>query len=55
MRAAETRMRSACALAVDETRAHRIGRLFKSSGFESVKVRPFKSAEALLGWDIQIA
>jgi ubiquinone/menaquinone biosynthesis C-methylase UbiE len=55
LRAAEARMHSACALAVDETRAHRIGRLFRSHGFQSVKVRPFKTDDSLLGWDIQVA
>ena len=55
LRAAEARMRSACALAVDETRAHRIGRLFKACGFESVRVRPFTAEDALVGWDIQAA
>ena len=55
MRAAEARMHGACALAVDETRAHRIGRLFKSHGFGRVKVRPFQADGALLGWDIQVA
>ncbi|HEY3643739.1 MAG TPA: methyltransferase domain-containing protein [Gammaproteobacteria bacterium] len=55
MRAAETRMRGACALAVDETRAHRIGRLFRSCGFDSVKVRPFKTEDVLVGWDLLVA
>ena len=55
LRAAEARMCSACALAVDETRAHRIGRMFRSYGFKSVKVLAFRAGEALVGWDIQAA
>ena len=53
MRAAQARLRAACAAAVDETRAHRIGRLFREAGFQKVKVRPFKAPdEALIGWDL---
>ena len=55
LRAAESRMRSACDLAVDETRAHRIARLFRSSGFSSVKVQAFRAQQALLGWELQAA
>ena len=56
MRAAQARLRAGCTAAVDETRAHRIGRLFKSRGFESVRIRPFKADDgALIGWDLQIA
>jgi len=54
MRAAQARLRAACAAAVDETRAHRIGRLFKDAGFQKVKVRPFKAEQdALIGWDLR--
>jgi SAM-dependent methyltransferase len=56
MRVAQERMRAACALAVDETRARRIARLFKSAGFERVKVKAFRdAADALIGWDLQAA
>lgn len=56
MRLAQERMRAACALAVDESRARRIARLFESAGFERVKVKPFRdAADALIGWDLQIA
>jgi SAM-dependent methyltransferase len=55
MRAAQERMQAACALAVDETRVHRIGRLFKATGFERVKVRPFKIDDALIAWDLTAA
>lgn len=57
LRAAQLRMRAVCALAVDETRAHRIGRLFKAAGFASVKVRALKLPleDALLGWDLLAA
>lgn len=56
MRAAQERMRAACALVVDETRVHRIGRLFQSAGFEQVKVTAFRdAANALVGWDLQAA
>jgi SAM-dependent methyltransferase len=54
MRAAQGRLRAACAAAVDETRAHRIGRLFKDAGFHKVKVKPFKAPDqSLIGWDLQ--
>jgi ubiquinone/menaquinone biosynthesis C-methylase UbiE len=54
MRAAQARLRAACAVAVDETRAHRIGRLFKDAGFQKVKVKPFKAPDdSLIGWDLQ--
>lgn len=55
--AADARLRATCALAVDETRAHRIGRLFKAAGFNKVKVRPFQDPRSgsLLAWDIQVA
>jgi SAM-dependent methyltransferase len=53
MRAAQARLRSACTAAVDETRAHRIGRLFKEAGFKKVKIKPFWApGEALIGWDL---
>jgi len=56
MRATQERMRNACALAVDESRAHHIGRLFKKAGFKRVKVQPFKDADdSLVGWDLQAA
>jgi hypothetical protein len=54
MRAAQARLRAACTAAVDETRAHRIGRLFKDAGFQMVKVKPFRAPDdALIGWDLQ--
>jgi SAM-dependent methyltransferase len=54
MRAAQVRLRAACAAAVDETRAHRIGRLFKDAGFQKVKVKAFKAPDdSLIGWDLQ--
>lgn len=54
LRAAQARMRLACALAVDETRVHRIGKLFKAAGFGKVKVKPFKASDdSLIGWDLQ--
>ncbi len=57
LRAAQARLRAVCALAVDETRAHRIGRLFKAAGFDNVKVRPFRLPveDLLLGWDLVAA
>lgn len=57
LRAAQERMRAACALALDETRAHGIGKLFKAAGFGKVKVGPFRDPESgsLLAWDIQAA
>ena len=56
LRAAQSRMHAACALAVDETRVHRIARLFRSSGFGDVKVRPFRASDhALIGWDLTAA
>jgi hypothetical protein len=55
LRGAQARLRAVCALAVDETRAHRIGRLFKASGFEHVRVRPFLMPikDILLGWELE--
>lgn len=54
MRAAQARLRSACSAAVDETRAHRIGRLFKDAGFQKVKIKAFKALDqSLIGWDLQ--
>lgn len=57
LRAVQLRMRAVCALAVDETRVHRIGRLFKAAGFSEVKVRPFRDPgeDGLLAWDLQAA
>lgn len=57
LRATQTRMRAICALAVDETRMHRIGRLFKASGFKDVKVKPLTvpSDKTLIGWDLLAA
>jgi len=55
MRTAQERMQAACALAVDETRVHRIGKLFKATGFARVKVRPFKIDDALIAWDLTAA
>lgn len=55
LRAAEARMRAVCALALDEAEAQRIGGLFKTSGFASVRVRPLEEAGLLLGWDLQAA
>lgn len=57
LRAAQLRQRAVCALAVDETRAHRMGRLFKAAGFGSVKVRALRlpDADLLLGWDLLAA
>ncbi len=56
MRAAQARLRSACAAAVDETRVHRIGRLFKDAGFKKVRVKAFKALdESLIGWDLSAA
>jgi len=53
MRAAQARLRSACTAAVDETRAHRIGRLFKEGGFRKVKVKAFNASDdSLIGWDL---
>lgn len=54
MRGAQARLNAACTAAVDETRAHRIGRLFKDAGFQKVKVKPFRASdEALIGWDLR--
>lgn len=57
LRATQTRMRAICALAVDETRMHRIGRLFKASGFKDVKVKPLTAPndKTLIGWDLLAA
>jgi len=57
LRATQTRMRAICALAVDETRMHRIGRLFRASGFKDVKVRQLTAPQdgAVLGWDLSAA
>jgi len=54
LRSAQARLQATCALAVDETRAHRIGRLFKAAGFAKVKVWPFREPEtgSLLGWEL---
>ena len=54
LRATQARMRAICALAVDETRMHRIGRLFKASGFKDVKVKALKAPNdgAVIGWDL---
>ncbi len=54
LRATQARMRAICALAVDETRMHRIGRLFKTSGFRDVKVKRLTAPDdgAVIGWDL---
>jgi hypothetical protein len=54
LRATQVRMRAICALAVDETRMHRIGRLFKASGFKDVKVKALVAPNdgAVIGWDL---
>ena len=57
LRATQARMRAICALAVDETQMHRIGRQFKASGFKDVKVRRLTAPEdgAVIGWDLLAA
>lgn len=57
LRATQARMRTICALAVDETQMHRIGRLFKSSGFRDVKVKRLTAPDdgAVIGWDLLAA
>ena len=57
LRATQGRMRAICALAVDETRMHRIGRLFKASGFKDVKVKALTAPDddAVIGWDLVAA
>ncbi len=57
LRDTQARMRAICALAVDETRMHRIGRLFKASGFKDVKVKRLTAPEdgAVIGWDLLAA
>lgn len=54
LRETQERMRAICALAVDETRMHRIGRMFKASGFRNVNVRRLTAPEdgAVIGWDL---
>lgn len=54
LRGTQARMRAISALAVDETRMHRIGRLFKASGFRDVKVKVIKAPQddAVIGWDL---
>jgi SAM-dependent methyltransferase len=57
LRTAQMRMQAVCALAMDETRAHRLGRQFRAAGFEGVKVRALKlpSEDVILGWDLLAA
>lgn len=57
LRATQARMRAICALAVDETQMHRIGRQFKDSGFRDVKVKRLTAPEdgAVIGWDLLAA
>lgn len=57
LRATQARMRAICSLAVDETRMHRIGRLFKATGFKDVKVKTLTAPEdnAVIGWDLLAA
>ena len=47
------RLRSVCALAVDQTGVYRFGRVFKAASFSNVKVRSLavRSDGVLLGWD----
>jgi len=57
LRATQARMRAVCALAVDETRMHRIGRLFKGAGFDEVKIKAMTAPDdgAVIGWDLLAA
>lgn len=57
LRAAQARMRAICTLAVDETRMHRIGRLFKAAGFDDVKVKTLTAPDdgVTIGWDLLAA
>lgn len=57
LRAAQARLRAVCALSMDETQAHRLGRSFRDAGFEKVKVKALKvpGKNLLLGWDLTAA
>ena len=57
IRNTHARLLTVCALAMDETGVHRLGRVFKAAGFSSVKVKSLTAPGdgVLLGWDLLAA
>ncbi len=57
IRHTHARLSAVCALAVDETGVHRLGRVFRAAGFGNVKVKSLTAPVdgALLGWDLLAA